>query len=754
MLLFYAAATMFAQNIVVDDTYSAQQLVQNVLLNSPCANASNFSVSGDTFSGSSKSYGYFSYSGSSFPFATGIVLSTSRAIRTEGPNSDLVDEGDINWQGDPDLEQALSISGTLNATVLEFDFTPLTDKISFDYLFASEEYHGSAPCQYSDGFAFLLKPVGSAGPYQNLALIPNTNIPVKVTSVHPEIIGVCSAQNETYFGQYNPTNYPINFNGQTTVMTAKANVTPGLTYHIKLVIADEQNIRYDSAIFLDGGSFNVGVDLGPDRLFATNNPLCAGQTLLLDGTLSGTNTYQWLKNGMLIPGATNPTYTVTDAGTYTVEVTLNTSVCTTTGDIQIEYAALPVLANQTLVQCDPDGNGITTFNLTQLDALITGGSPQLSVVKYYGTLANAQAHINQIANPATYQSASAQVFASVANQYGCYNEAVINLVISNNNVTPPNPITKCDDDGSLDGMTAFDLNLEVTPTILNGLPSGLTVAYFASQDEALSQTNPLPNVFTNSTTGQQLIFARILNGPDCYDMIPAVLNVLVFDPPQLQDETLYICAGDIKTLSVPNGYTAYLWSTAATSNHITVSQPGIYSVTVTDASGCRKTKHFTVIHSESATITAVGIHDFDGLNNTVEIHFSGNGNYEFSIDGNHYQADPLFTDVAPGLYTVYIRDNHGCPTITRPITVLDYPRFFTPNGDGINDVWYIKNIRNLGHTRISIFDRYGKLVYSFTENQNGWNGRSGQSTLLATDYWFVVEFQNRDTVKGHFSLKR
>jgi len=238
-----------AQNIAVDDTYTAQQLVENVLVNSPCANVSNFSISGGAFATGEHSYGYFNAGGSGFPLANGVVLSTCRANYTPGPNSSILSDSAPNWLGDSDLAQALNISNISNATVLEFDFVPLTSTISFDYIFASEEYHGTASCNYSDGFAFLLKVAGSSNPYQNLALIPNTSIPVKVTTVHPNIPGGCGPQNEAYFGSFNGTNSPTNFNGQTVVMTARGSVIPGTTYHIKLVIADEANPQYDSAIF-------------------------------------------------------------------------------------------------------------------------------------------------------------------------------------------------------------------------------------------------------------------------------------------------------------------------------------------------------------------------------------------------------------------------------------------------------------------------------------------------------------------------
>ena len=212
-LICCSIETLGAQNIAVDDTYTAQQLVKNFLISSTCATVSNFVVSGGDFGTGEQSFGYFNAGSSGFPFAEGIVLSTSRSISTQGPNDSLLSEDAGNWFGDADLEQALGITNTSNATVLEFDFTPVTSQISFDYIFASEEYHDAAPCNYSDGFAFLLKEFGSSGNYQNLALIPNTTIPVKVTTVHPLITAGngCPAQNEAYFGSYNSSVSATNF---------------------------------------------------------------------------------------------------------------------------------------------------------------------------------------------------------------------------------------------------------------------------------------------------------------------------------------------------------------------------------------------------------------------------------------------------------------------------------------------------------------------------------------------------------------
>ena len=115
-----------AQYITVDEIFTPQQLIEDKLINSPCANVFNVSVSGGNFASGEKSYGYFEATGTGFPFTNGIVLTTGKTINTIGPNASLSDDGgNMGWDGDPDLNQALGLTNTFNATVLEFDFIPL-----------------------------------------------------------------------------------------------------------------------------------------------------------------------------------------------------------------------------------------------------------------------------------------------------------------------------------------------------------------------------------------------------------------------------------------------------------------------------------------------------------------------------------------------------------------------------------------------------------------------------------------------------
>lgn len=652
----------YAQNITVDEGFTPQYLVNDVLINSSCANVLNVSVSGGNFASGEKSFGYFDATGTSFPFQNGIVLSTGKIVNAQGPNTSLSDDGgNMGWNGDPDLNQALGLSNTFNATVLEFDFIPLGNRISFDYIFSSEQYLSnpmSNQCNFTDGFAFLLRRNGETN-YQNLAVVPNTNIPVKVNTVRGSGT-ICPAANETYFDAFNGTVHPTNFNGQTKVLTAQSDVIPGETYHIKLVIADEGNHRFDSAIFLGGGSFNFGIDIGDDRLIATGNPLCPNETLAVDATQIGATSYQWYKDTNLIPGATNATYNITSAGDYLVEINYGPT-CQTTGAIKIEYA-------ETLI-------------------------------------------VNQ------------------------------------------NTFTECDADANQDGKTVFDLN-NIKNQLFTNLPANYVVSFF----DLTTSTTALPTNYTNTTPFTQTIYARIMNIQGCYSDYPVNLRVNTFDD-ILVDETIGLCENESLILNAGSGFTSFEWNTNPPqfTQQITVNSGGIYEVTVTNALNCSKTKTFTIEASGIGTIEEIVINDFQENNSaTIEISPTSLGDYEYSLDGINYQNSNVFSNLLAGEYTVYVQDKKGCGITLETFYILDYPRYFTPNNDGYNDTWNIKNLerRGLENSLITIYDRYGKLLKQLVGNSSGWNGTFNNEVLPAADYWFTIELTNGKTVKGHFSLIR
>jgi gliding motility-associated-like protein len=266
---------------------------------------------------------------------------------------------------------------------------------------------------------------------------------------------------------------------------------------------------------------------------------------------------------------------------------------------------------------------------------------------------------------------------------------------------------------------------------------------------------PIVFPFTNTIALQQIVYARVANGSDCYGVVPVTVTITPFLPPNFDTEIIGICSGIPQTIAVSSGYVSYFWtpSNPATGNQISVATAGIYSVEVTNAAGCKATKEFQVEASESATIQNIVLDDFNGNANTVLINYSGSGDYEFSLDGINFQDSPYFTDVISGDYTLVVKDKKGCLPVSSNIIVLTYPTFFTPNNDGYNDIWKIKNINTRPNSSIQIFDRYGKLLGNY-DTDTGWNGKFNQRELPSDDYWFVLQLATGKLIKGHFALKR
>ena len=269
-----------------ESSYGPEELVKNVMISSSCSSADTFTfqVHAAPSDLTTKSYGYFKRpTGSTFPFEEGVILTNGSAFpagNTESPDIVTNSNGD---PGDTDLEVALGQTNTYDATFIKFNFTPQVSNIDFRFIMASEEYDGNTECSFADSFAFLLREVGTTN-YTNLAVLPD-GTPVSVRNINNA--DNCRS-NPEYFEGYGLVNTNTNYGGRTKVLTASSAVTPGVIYEIKLVVADQGDYAWDSAIFIEGGSFNLGGDLGDDRLISNGNPGCVGTAITLDANLTAT----------------------------------------------------------------------------------------------------------------------------------------------------------------------------------------------------------------------------------------------------------------------------------------------------------------------------------------------------------------------------------------------------------------------------------------------------------------------------------
>ncbi|WP_223052024.1 T9SS type B sorting domain-containing protein [Flavobacterium coralii] len=259
-------------------------------------------------------------------------------------------------------------------------------------------------------------------------------------------------------------------------------------------------------------------------------------------------------------------------------------------------------------------------------------------------------------------------------------------------------------------------------------------------------------------------------GAECTASAEFTVNVIALPEPELED--IYYLCRDLETgennaiiinTGLPLGVNSFVWTKDGetlpnTTNTLIVIEPGDYTVTVTNANGCTASAEATVRVSSPAVATAIVETDFQ-FRQTITVDVTGgSGDYEYSLNGRPFQDDNVFTGITEGFYTIIVNDKNGCNPVVLEVYALDYPRFFSPNGDGIRDTWNIKGLSGQDNAIIYIFDRYGKVVSVVKPGANGWDGSFNGEQLPATDYWFKLLYTSSDgsnrEFKAHFSLLR
>ena len=289
-------------------------------------------------------------------------------------------------------------------------------------------------------------------------------------------------------------------------------------------------------------------------------------------------------------------------------------------------------------------------------------------------------------------------------------------------------------------------------------------------------SNPLSTAFTLSCESSVRV-DFIVNSLPSFDIDDP--TIVCLNP--LPDNPLEIGTYNWKEGNDPTVYN-YSWSRVdlngaqdtaynETTPTVKVDKGGVYTVIVEDPiTFCTRSKSITVTESEIANISLddITIEDLTNDNtNTITIDTLnlGIGDYEFSLDEafGPYQDEPVFESVKPGIHTIYIRDknsyytyDYGCGIAQIDVSVVGYRKYFTPNGDGVNETWKILGIRsdfNAG-SKVYIFDRFGKLLKQLDPLSNGWDGTYLGKPMPATDYWFRTYLEDGREFKGHFSLVR
>ncbi|WP_406684492.1 T9SS type B sorting domain-containing protein [Seonamhaeicola sp. MEBiC1930] len=510
--------------------------------------------------------------------------------------------------------------------------------------------------------------------------------------------------------------------------------------------------------------FNQEIDIIKNGESATTLELCEGDSYTLSATELPGATYTWTLDEILLPES-DYDLTVTNSGYYEVYIDPNNGDCAIEGDAFVIFEPNPSPINHTIIQCDEDGfkDGFTIFNLNEANNALTGNNDELSTVFYSDSARIMEIDGNSFLNTSNPQT----IYVELINtRTGCFNysELVLNVSLTDSNDVE---LEVCDDDSIEDGLYEFNLT-DIESEIINGLPTGLEVSYYETYENALLENNSLENSYTNTTAYNQTIYARVENANNCYGI--SEISLIVHKLPEIITEDItYYCTNifpdsiSIDALSsneTSTDYT-YSWSTGENTFSININEAKDYIVTVTNSNMCSKSRTIKVEASSIASINKIEVNDAN-VNNIITVLAFGDGEYQYRLlDENNviykdYQDSNVFENVFPGIYTVTVKDfKNNCGIVNDKVSVIGFPKFFSPNNDGKHDTWQVYGVSSMfqPNTKIRIFDRYGKLLKELSPSSEGWDGSFKGQKLPADDYWFTVVLDDGRIFKDHFTLK-
>ena len=315
------------------------------------------------------------------------------------------------------------------------------------------------------------------------------------------------------------------------------------------------------------------------------------------------------------------------------------------------------------------------------------------------------------------------------------------------------------------------------------------------------------NKFENITNGQT-IFVRVentKNTPIACIHTRLSFNINIKELPSFTvsgekdiDDPLIVCVNNdpetpilLEAEDPATGYD-YVWTdeigtVLGNSSTIRVATAGEYTVTAFDrlpvGIRCSRARTIVVVESEKPTLLEEYVTIIDESNNissqnNISVFIDtitntlGKGDYQYALRNEDtgqripfigFQDEPLFEGLEGGIYTIIVNDKNNCePDAQLLISVIQFPKFFTPNADGRNDTWVVKGANKdfYPNTSMNIFNRFGKIVAQIPIDSKGWDGTYNGKLLPSDDYWFNVQLipanPNKPQVlkKGHFSLLR
>lgn len=712
--------------ITVTNTQTPTQLVQNVLMGFGVT-ASNITYNGSPINAQAVqgNVSFFNAANTNFPIQSGVLLTTGQGIGAVGPNNSTsqTNGGTPNVSSDPHLNSIANGTVT-NGAVLEFDFVPAGDTISFRYIFGSEEYPEFSPSSFNDAFGFFLwgpdpeQPTGNPFPNDyvdysasNLALIPGTNIPVTINNVG-------DANNTQYYVfNDNGSTYgtAIQYDGTTVLLSANAKVLCNRQYHIKLAICNVGDQSYDSGVFLEANSFSseavevsVATVSGDTSVYEgcsqANLMFIRPQTQLADTLIINYSVTGTAIEGTDFNALPNPITFL--PGEDTIVLTINP----TADGIPDNFEFVTITAT-TISECgDTIISSGTLYILDSIPINITESNP---TVQCYNDSVLVTASATGLFPPYTIaweggQTGGTAYFPTVS---GTSQGSVDYLVTATNSCgysTTDTVTITLNQTLKIDSMWSFPADCNPIGYVV-GFYSGVTTVTPNNQQPSLTWYGPGSNqsnfingnVFTDLSSGWYY-FTVIDNNINCevndsvfVDLLPPPVASFQVNPNDGCTPLTVLITNNSQNASqfswdFGNGNTANVGNQDAQTQVYTTA--GTIRLIASEGN-CRDTAYANI------TISICGCMD------PLAVNYNPLANYD---DGSCVYPAP----------TVYV------------------PNVFTPNGDDANDLFFLTTT-NSTRIEMTILNRWGNVVYEGSGVNPAWNGKAENGVEVGDGVYFL-----------------
>ena len=725
--------------VIVDQTLTAEEVVETILL------GEGVQIFNITYTGDLDQIGSFDANNSNILIENGMIMATGSCVNVIGPNSSgsSTTGGGNFGVSDPDLDQ-LSTFNTNDAAVLEFDFIPTGDSLSFNYSFGSDEYNEYVCGSVNDAFGFFLSGPGINGPYSNnainLAVIPETDgTPVTINSVNNGNVGSAGIasncaqvdpdwMNNTAYYVDNATNSDPNatqLDGFTVTLKAEASVQCGQTYHIKIAIADAGDTAFDSAVFIEGGSFSSNAFDIIATASISGNQIFGGDTTVVETCNDA------------IFQVVRPVANIAD----TLDITISG---TATNGVDYE-----LIDSEVIMEVGEFSYDIPLIVIP--DAEVEG--PETVTIEYL--------YIN-LCGDSVLRSATLiiQDFEPTVLEYEtpvgiCNGEAILEV----EPIGGYGPFTFVWSTGPNDTLAVNVLQTDEPGA------AQVTVIDVCGNEQTATITYTMPP--------ELVVYAEQTNAPLC------------------PGDDAVLAAG----ISTGVGPFTYDWSSGGNDETETVNFDFSQLVTlvVTDACGIQDEFEIEVEYPVYEPITGnnpqvcLGIQGDLNLNGgTGEVDFVGNwvGTYNFytwqysNYDENGNPQDSAFVAVdevldslavfigpsgnfqaglTQGDMQVYVVDLCGSEANFNVSIIAcdtEIPNIFTPNADGDNDFFRIPGIEGFPNSRLEIYNRWGNIIFQSNDYGGGWDGRVNNEPVADGTYYYILRRSDGENFHGPLTITR